>query len=612
MEALLIYLTKVNLVISVLFLVYFLLLRNETFFKVNRIFLLGTMIFSLVLPFLPVFDFAQIPSFQQPIAAINPFYGLYGAAAGASLPLLSHIDPKVVSSGPTLSHFISGLTLVQISVGIYLFITCILLGRYVIQFGRLLILLQKSKALLTDADITLVDQKELPPFSFFGYLIINRARYSSDQYRQIIAHENAHMRGWHTIDMLLAELLHVFFWINPLVSGLKKAVQLNLEYIADDCVLQNGFDRKNYQLTLVNCVNPSAPPLVNLFNSSKLKHRIKMMNSRPSPSRYLYKYALVIPAVLFCYLVIHPLEARTSIRLIPKIKTDGGWIPKQLNSFGGYYRSRSNRRIFLHVGSKDGALDIEQLWNHKSFSAEPKEKMYFFDQIHKISLQFSTDRNQIVTQQASGGREVWDKTETFIPFTRTDTTINPQQLKTFEGYYQFQFQQGKDDFIHITATEKGLILRQMWDGVEISFTPQSALEFLNSDGNFPLKFTKDNSGVITEVLAMDKDLWKRAKDYKPLVIKPVPVDQKDLKALEGKYTMRNQDGKDVFIEITAKEKGITLKQDWDGKETQFIPLGALIFVNEFGNFTLKFKKDDSGAITEVLAFGKDVWTRVKG
>lgn len=100
----------------------------------------------------------------------------------------------------------------------------------------------------------------------------------------------------------------------------------------------------------------------------------------------------------------------------------------------------------------------------------------------------------------------------------TDTTISPKDLKAYEGYYKFQFEKGTDSYIHLAATEKGLVLKQMWDGKEIAFTPQTELDFVGDDGRFPLKFTKEH-GKITHVLAFNRDLWTKTNDYKPAASK---------------------------------------------------------------------------------------------
>src|SRR6202012_3278778 len=85
----------------------------------------------------------------------------------------------------------------------------------------------------------------------------------------------------------------------------------------------------------------------------------------------------------------------------------------------------------------------------------------------------------------------------------TDTTIRSQDLKAYEGYYKMG-----DAYLHIAATDGGLVLKQMWDSQEIAFSPQTALDFSNDDGDFPLKFTKAPDGRITEVLAFNRDMWK--------------------------------------------------------------------------------------------------------
>jgi hypothetical protein len=90
---------------------------------------------------------------------------------------------------------------------------------------------------------------------------------------------------------------------------------------------------------------------------------------------------------------------------------------------------------------------------------------------------------------------------------RTDTIIPARDLKAYEGYYKMG-----DAYIHISAVLNSLVLQQMWDDKEIAFAPRTALEFVNDDGNFPLKFTKDKNGNATQVLAFKRDLWKKVKE----------------------------------------------------------------------------------------------------
>ena len=98
------------------------------------------------------------------------------------------------------------------------------------------------------------------------------------------------------------------------------------------------------------------------------------------------------------------------------------------------------------------------------------------------------------------------------PVIKKEIQLTPRQLKAFEGKYRFQFEKGKDAFLQITAGKDHLVLKQLWDGKEISFVPESELEFFCKDKPFPLKFIKDKNGNVIQMLAFDKDLWEKVKE----------------------------------------------------------------------------------------------------
>ena len=192
---------------------------------------------------------------------------------------------------------------------------------------------------------------------------------------------------------------------------------------------------------------------------------------------------------------------------------------------------------------------------------------------------------------------------------KKSTALSQQELKAFEGYYQFQ--NDKDLYLQITAKGNGLVLKQLWDGEEIPFTQKSELEFICEEKSFPLKFSKDKDGNINQILAFDKDLWNKVKDYKPVIKKEIRLSPQQLKAFEGKYRFQFEKGKDAFIEITAKGNGLVLKQGWDGEEISFVPESNLEFFCKEKPFPLKFTRDKNGEITQLLAFNKDLWEKVK-
>jgi uncharacterized protein YjhX (UPF0386 family) len=184
-----------------------------------------------------------------------------------------------------------------------------------------------------------------------------------------------------------------------------------------------------------------------------------------------------------------------------------------------------------------------------------------------------------------------------------------QLLKSFEGYYQFQ--NDKNTFLQIIAKGSNLILKQLWDGKEIVFVQKSELEFFNEQESFPLKFSKDQNGAITQVLAFDRDLWNKTEDYKPVIKKEIHLSPQRLKAFEGKYKFQFEKGEDSFLQITATDDHIVLKQLWDGKEIKFVPESDLEFFCKEQSFPLKFIKDKNENIIQMLAFNRDLWERIK-
>ena len=184
-----------------------------------------------------------------------------------------------------------------------------------------------------------------------------------------------------------------------------------------------------------------------------------------------------------------------------------------------------------------------------------------------------------------------------------------QNLKKFEGYYQLT--NDTATYLQITSQGNNLILHQLWDGKEITFERKSESEFFNEEQSFPLKFTSGQNGIITQVLAFDRDLWNKVTDYRPVVNTEIHLSSDQLKPFEGKYVFQFEKGEDSYIQITAAADHITLKQLWDGKEINFVPKSNAEFFCKEQPFPLKFIKDGNGNVIQVLAFNKDLWQRVK-
>ncbi|GAB2461089.1 hypothetical protein GCM10011375_11950 [Hymenobacter qilianensis] len=143
------------------------------------------------------------------------------------------------------------------------------------------------------------------PFSFGPFIYLNPEQYPAAELPAILHHEQVHVRQWHTLDVLLAQLGQVLGWFNPAAWCLGRAMQENLEFLTDDAVLRAGVVApKEYQYSLLRLSGlASGASLANHFTLLTLKNRIAMMNKPSSARAHLAQYALVLPlaAALFAF-----------------------------------------------------------------------------------------------------------------------------------------------------------------------------------------------------------------------------------------------------------------------------------------------------------------------
>jgi hypothetical protein len=115
--------------------------------------------------------------------------------------------------------------------------------------------------------------------------------------KEIIRHEFVHVKQRHTHDIIWSELLCILNWYNPFVWLIRKAIRQNLEFIADNKVLEQGFDKKKYQYLLLKVTGNNHFSIANQFNLSSLKKRIAMMNKMKSARAQLIKFLFIVPLV---------------------------------------------------------------------------------------------------------------------------------------------------------------------------------------------------------------------------------------------------------------------------------------------------------------------------
>jgi len=274
------YIIKVNIAICILYCIYFLFFRNDTFFRLKRGYFLFGSAFCLTYPFLSF----ELPRFYVDNKIVEA--------------IIHQVESEPVNvfanGGGTAFAWWSVLIVLAGIIGL------VLLMRVLMQVLSILFLRMKypKKQILEGVSIIYVHNREVAPFSFFRWIFLNPYKYSDKDLADIITHEKEHATQMHSVDVLLFQVVCALFWWNPFVWLIKREARLNLEYIADSKVLNSGTDAKRYQYNLVRLSYGEITAVVNNFNVSQLKKRIKMMNKEKSLKKKMPKYLLVIPCML--------------------------------------------------------------------------------------------------------------------------------------------------------------------------------------------------------------------------------------------------------------------------------------------------------------------------
>ena len=141
----------------------------------------------------------------------------------------------------------------------------------------------------------MVHNQEIAPFSWMKYIVISRKDLEENG-REILIHEMAHIHHRHSVDLLVADICIFFQWFNPSAWLLKQELQNVHEYEADETVINEGVNAKEYQLLLIKkAVGTRLYSMANSFNHSKLKKRITMMLKEKSNPWARLKYLYVLP-----------------------------------------------------------------------------------------------------------------------------------------------------------------------------------------------------------------------------------------------------------------------------------------------------------------------------
>jgi hypothetical protein len=263
----------------ILYGIYHFILADLTFFRHNRAYLLWALVISLIVPL--VAPYLVLPQEQVPVIH------------------WSYVAMEMDTIYVTYSDKMDYLDMLWMFAGFVYFVgVLVLLSRMIYGIVKIIKYHQLGVRETKNGYNIVTTEGVHLPFSFFKSIYISRHIPLSDHIHTILDHEEIHIRHWHTVDVLFAEVVHAFFWFNPVMIFYKRALRQAHEYLADDIICNKNSVSSYVDLLLSKSESGLELALTNQFFHSQIKKRIEMMTKHKTNRHAAWKYALVLPALM--------------------------------------------------------------------------------------------------------------------------------------------------------------------------------------------------------------------------------------------------------------------------------------------------------------------------
>lgn len=294
------YLLKSTIAFTALYGLYLMLFRRNQQLIISRFYLIFTIVFASLFPFIKFISYKTI-----------------------EIPAIEKAIPEVANAGQNLTanelaiSFWNYDNISNIAVYMYLMVSSLILVRLLYMLIRFSVnLLKHSKVERLYGQKVVISEYWDQTFSFFGIIVLPKGDFQLKESQLLVMHELAHVKQLHSLDLLLAELFQTIHWFNPLAHYIKKEMREIHEFQADYSVVSDGVSKHAYQQLLLNYLaNSVTPRVANSFSAKLLKKRFAMMTTNKTPKSVLIKYTLAIPVIA---VLIGLMSFQTEIQYVEK------------------------------------------------------------------------------------------------------------------------------------------------------------------------------------------------------------------------------------------------------------------------------------------------------
>lgn len=329
-----IYLLKSTMAMIILLGMYKSLLEKEKMHHFNRCYLILSLVFSLTVPLLPIgLDFSSSRAIGH---SISP-------DALVEYQVLSESSNELAIGDIVLLLYMIGLTFFAI--------------KYTRNVYLLLHQAHKNKRIPYQGTTLVMLDQGVSPFTFLQYIYVNRQAYTAGKIDdKLLAHELTHALERHSWDVLLVEMIKTVLWFNPIVGLYKSAIQLNHEFLADQAVVNQYDQVKNYQYLLLETIKNKKIYLASNINFQLTQKRLQMMTKQSSKGRKITLVFSIVPILIGMMLAFGS-----------SVQAQADKTSLELNEKDQYFTN-----TIVHYRAKDGKTKIS---SYESLPEEIKAKI---------------------------------------------------------------------------------------------------------------------------------------------------------------------------------------------------------------------------------------------
>jgi beta-lactamase regulating signal transducer with metallopeptidase domain len=359
------WLIKSSVSLALLYILFRLAMHNDKTHSLNRFLLLAILLVSTVIPFLEFQFFYE----EVPLKHVEVFREFVSTPVSVPDVAMSEVSQVQTESSASFNLFLI----------FYISAVLVLLIRLFISVIRVMQIIGQAEKRKLSKIVLAIVKDLIQPFSFFNKIILSEKDFT-DNKDIVVAHEYAHIKQLHAIDLVICELFTVLHFFNPFMWLLRRDLKLVHEYQADQAVLNKGIDAKKYQLlVLEKSVGERRFAMANHFTQKPILKRIKMMQKKNKKQWAGMKLILFIPALAVLFMafgktgekvlenesVLEKIVAQPEIiqnqselkNFVIDIKNDGYYIGNKLTSVDEVVK---RAKMWQKTGSEDILLVLDE------------------------------------------------------------------------------------------------------------------------------------------------------------------------------------------------------------------------------------------------------------